>query len=404
MEYPILPKDVSYILDTLNHHGYEAYIVGGCVRDSLLGQTPKDWDITTSAKPEETKALFPHTFDTGIQHGTITVVLHKENYEVTTYRIDGAYEDCRHPKGVSFTTQLKEDLLRRDFTMNAIAYHPKEGYKDFFHGTKDIQEKIIRGVGTPSLRFQEDALRMLRCLRFSAQLGFSIESTTYTALIENKSLLQHISEERIRIELEKLFLSSHVSYIPVLWESGLSEIINPCLSQYLQQQSTSLLEELYVCPKDPILCWSLVLQNHTVNEAHQFFKSLKFDNHTALTVSKYLKYIHIPLTPCPYDLRKKAGLLGISALTDLFTLQTILYPSKELELAKKCFDNILKNKDCLNLKQLEIDGSSLIALGIPKGKEIGTILGYLLDLVYESPQKNQNELLITLAKEWKNNL
>ncbi|MBR5589901.1 MAG: polynucleotide adenylyltransferase, partial [Anaerotignum sp.] len=163
-----MPQDAAFILNKLNEGGHEAYIVGGCVRDSILGRNPQDWDITTSALPEETKTFFDHTFDTGIQHGTITVVLHKENYEVTTYRVDGEYADCRHPDEVSFTKNLTEDLLRRDFTMNAIAYHPEEGFRDPFHGQEDIAAETIRGVGDPPKRFQEDALRMLRCVRFAA--------------------------------------------------------------------------------------------------------------------------------------------------------------------------------------------------------------------------------------------
>ena len=195
-----LPEDVNALLQTLNNGGYEAYIVGGCVRDSILGRIPQDWDITTSALPEQTKALFPHTFDTGIQHGTITVVLNKTNYEITTYRIDGDYADGRHPDEVSFTSNLEEDLLRRDFTMNAIAYHPAEGFRDPFGGQEDISRSLIRGVGEPAKRFQEDALRMLRCVRFAAQLGFQVDDATYTALQENAALIEKISVERIHEE------------------------------------------------------------------------------------------------------------------------------------------------------------------------------------------------------------
>ena len=202
-----LPEDVNALLQTLNNGGYEAYIVGGCVRDSILGRIPQDWDITTSALPEQTKALFSHTFDTGIQHGTITVVLNKTNYEITTYRIDGDYADGRHPDQVSFTSNLEEDLLRRDFTMNAIAYHPAEGFRDPFGGQEDISRSLIRGVGEPAKRFQEDALRMLRCVRFAAQLGFQVDDATYTALQENAALIEKISVERIHEELDKLWKS-----------------------------------------------------------------------------------------------------------------------------------------------------------------------------------------------------
>ena len=174
-----IPEDVKYILEKLNNAGYEAYAVGGCVRDSILGRVPDDWDITTSAKPEETKVLFPKTIDTGIQHGTVTVMRNHVGYEVTTYRIDGEYEDSRHPKEVIFTSDLLEDLKRRDFTINAMAYnHLDGGLVDAFGGIEDIEKKVIRCVGNPIHRFEEDALRMMRAVRFSAQLGYEIEEET----------------------------------------------------------------------------------------------------------------------------------------------------------------------------------------------------------------------------------
>ena len=250
-----IPQDAVWILNKLNEGGHEAYIVGGCVRDSILGRIPQDWDITTSALPEETKTIFDHTFDTGIKHGTITVVLHHENYEVTTYRIDGEYADCRHPDEVSFTKKLNEDLLRRDFTMNAIAYHPKEGFRDPFHGQEDIAAGIIRGVGEPARRFQEDALRMLRCVRFSAQLGFAIDPETWAALCANTALIQKISAERIREELQKLWLAPFANKMPLLWESGLLAQIDATLSASLIANSQTLLEEISLCPKDNILRW-----------------------------------------------------------------------------------------------------------------------------------------------------
>ena len=171
----VLPEKVTYIIDTLTQHGFEAYAVGGCVRDTMLGRIPMDWDITTSAKPEQVKALFQHTIDTGIQHGTVTVMIDHEGFEVTTYRIDGEYEDARHPKEVQFTSNLLEDLKRRDFTINAMAYNDRDGLVDAFDGVGDLERGVIRCVGAAVERFTEDALRMLRAVRFGAQLGFSIE-------------------------------------------------------------------------------------------------------------------------------------------------------------------------------------------------------------------------------------
>ena len=196
-----IPTGAAYILQQLNKHGYEAYIVGGCVRDSLLGKQPNDWDITTSAKPEEVKAIFHRTIDTGIQHGTVTVMMDKEGFEVTTYRVDGEYHDGRHPDAVTFTRSLEEDLKRRDFTINAMAYHHNTGLVDIFGGREDIDRKVIRCVGNPTERFTEDALRMLRAVRFSAQLGFTVEENTKAALARMSGNLEHVSAERIQTEL-----------------------------------------------------------------------------------------------------------------------------------------------------------------------------------------------------------
>ena len=196
-----IPEKVNKIIHTLQEHGYEAYAVGGCVRDSFLGREPMDWDITTSAMPEETKALFPHTFDTGIEHGTITVLLDHEGFEVTTYRVDGKYEDSRHPKEVIFVRNLKEDLLRRDFTINAMAYNEKEGLVDIFGGMDDLKAGIIRCVGNAQARFSEDALRILRGIRFAAQLGFELEDETRDGMRLLAPTLRKISAERIQVEL-----------------------------------------------------------------------------------------------------------------------------------------------------------------------------------------------------------
>ena len=204
-----LPEKVKYIIDRITEAGYEAYAVGGCVRDSILGREPDDWDITTSAKPQQIKALFRRTVDTGIAHGTVTVMLDREGYEVTTYRIDGEYEDHRHPREVVFTSQLVEDLRRRDFTINAMAYNESAGLVDAFDGMGDIRRGMIRCVGCARERFTEDALRILRALRFSAQLGYEIQEDTGEAIRELAPSLAAISAERIQTELVKLLLSHH---------------------------------------------------------------------------------------------------------------------------------------------------------------------------------------------------
>lgn len=394
-----LPQDVLYILKALNQGGHEAYIVGGCVRDTILHTQPKDWDITTSAKPEETKKIFSHTFDTGIQHGTVTVVLNHTNYEVTTYRIEGKYEDCRHPRDVTFTKNLEEDLLRRDFTMNAIAYHPEEGYQDFFHGMEDIQQKTIRGVGTPALRFQEDALRMLRCVRFAAQLGFTVEDETYQALCENKSLIQKISIERIHDEMEKLWLCSHYEKMPLLWKSGLLTEIDTILAGRLIQREDSFLRELKNAPKDSILRWTIVLQDYSPQEAKAFLKKFKFDNDSLKRICLLLEHINQELPVEGYPLRALTGKLGLEAIRQLITLQKILRPTTPFFQTAQCLDRILADGDCLTLKELAVDGQMLMEIGVPKGKELGRLLSLLLDFVHQHPQHNQKQLLLDKARE-----
>ena len=222
-----IPQKVEIIINILEKAGYEAYAVGGCVRDALLGRTPNDWDITTSAKPEQVKALFHRTVDTGIAHGTVTVLLEKEGFEVTTYRVDGEYEDGRHPKEVTFTACLEEDLKRRDFTINAMAYNPRKGLVDLFEGQKDLENKVIRCVGDPLERFTEDALRIMRAVRFSAQLGFSLEEETRKALSVLAPNLKHVSAERIQVELVKLLVSPHPDYLRIAYEAGVTREFLP---------------------------------------------------------------------------------------------------------------------------------------------------------------------------------
>ncbi|MEG0722054.1 MAG: CCA tRNA nucleotidyltransferase, partial [Lachnospiraceae bacterium] len=222
-----LPEKVNHIIKTIQVAGYEAYAVGGCIRDSILGRMPEDWDITTSAMPMQVKELFYRTFDTGIEHGTVTVVLEKESFEVTTYRIDGEYEDNRHPKEVTFTRNLMEDLLRRDFTMNAMAYNEETGLVDGFSGRKDLENQVIRCVGNAAERFGEDALRMLRGVRFAAQLGFTMESETKVAIQALAPTLSCISAERIQMELIKMLVSPRPEMLEMAYELGITKVILP---------------------------------------------------------------------------------------------------------------------------------------------------------------------------------
>ena len=229
-----VPDGARQVIETLQGAGYEAYVVGGCVRDSILGRVPQDWDVTTSAKPMEVKALFKRTIDTGIQHGTVTVMIGSVGYEVTTYRIDGEYEDSRHPKEVIFTPSLEEDLKRRDFTINAMAYNEREGLVDLFGGMEDIDRKMIRCVGDPMARFGEDALRIMRAVRFSAQLGYEIDEGTKEAIRKLAPNLRNISAERIHAELVKLVTSDHPEYLRIAYETGITAVVFPEFDDMMQ--------------------------------------------------------------------------------------------------------------------------------------------------------------------------
>ncbi len=399
MKKQTIPQNVLQILQTLHTAGYEAYIVGGCVRDFILNREPQDWDITTSALPEQIKALFPHTVDTGIQHGTVTVVYEKNNYEVTTYRIDGVYSDGRHPDAVSFTPNLAEDLLRRDFTMNAMAYHPQHGLQDPYGGEQDIADKQIRGVGEPAKRFQEDGLRMLRCVRFASQLGFAVEPATYTALQDNAYLIEKISVERIHEELDKLWKGAYIEQLPLLLESGLLPYIDTLFAKNLAALQQNIIPQLKQMPKQTALLWTVVLQKHTEEQAKAFCKKLKFDNQTMKQILIFLRYLWQEIPKDLYAVRKQAGELGEDTMRQLLQLQAIICQA-EITDTLVLLEQVLLQKDCLNLKMLAVDGKQLMAAGIPAGKVVGETLAYLLEDVLHEPSHNTAAYLIPLAKQY----
>lgn len=399
MNLPVLPSDVDYILNTLNSKGYEAYIVGGCVRDCILGRQAKDWDITTSAEPIEVKKCFSKTFDTGIKHGTVTVVLNKENYEVTTYRIEGKYEDCRHPEEVSFTKNINEDLLRRDFTMNAIAYHPQKGFIDPYKGIFDIQCKIIRGVGNPSKRFQEDALRMLRAVRFSAQLGFQIEDETYQAVVENNVLIKKVSAERIKEELQKLLLSDSVEKLPTLWTTGLLSNISSVLYMVLPTQEQELVRQLKAIEKEVDLVWAVFLQYIALEETEKLLKQLKFDTKTLKNILILERNLKIQIGMDEYCVRKKAFEIGVDELKQLIKLKRVQSKYEDMNKFEKIFEGILERNDPIRLKDLAINGNDLMDLGVGMGKMMGDMLYYALDIVHRDIENNEKQILMKAIRE-----
>lgn len=382
------------IIRALEQAGYEAYAVGGCVRDSLMGREPKDWDITTSAQPEEVKAVFERTFDTGIQHGTVSVREHGRTYEVTTYRIDGSYADHRRPDHVEFTASLREDLARRDFTINAMAYHPERGLVDYFEGVQDLECGRIRCVGDPLQRFEEDALRMLRALRFSARLGFTVDPPTWQAIQEKAPLLGQVSKERIHEELHQILLSEHPESIEAVQTAGLMPWCVPELAG-----QTVCYDALRKAPPRPVLRWAAFLQTLDAEQTDRELRELRFDNDTRRRVVRLAAFRKVRLPEEPEAMRRFLHELGREHFEDLAALQLALGASEEEQLpARRQYE---KQKDsCLEIRELKIGGKELSRIGVPEGPRIGAILERLLDVVLHDPEKNREEELLRMAREW----
>ena len=431
-----LPDKVNRIIHTLQKNGFEAYAVGGCVRDSILGREPEDWDITTSAMPHETKALFDRTFDTGIAHGTVTVLLEKEGFEVTTYRIDGKYEDSRHPTEVTFTRCLKEDLLRRDFTINAMAYNEKDGLVDIFGGLSDLSAGIIRCVGNAKERFSEDALRILRGVRFAAQLGFSIEEGTRRGMKELAPTLQKISAERIQVELVKMVVSKRPELLRDAYELGITAQFLPEFDKLMvTEQETPhhmynvgehTIHAMENIRADKVLRLTMLLHDmgkpalKTFDEngrahfkkhafeseriARAVLKRLKFDNDTLHKVTRLVYYHDYRMPATAKNVRRAMNMIG----EDIFpyymevrradVLAQSLYKREgkleNLDAIEALYRDIIEKGQCVSLKELAVTGKDLIEAGMTPGKEIGEKLNELLDLVIEQPDLNQKEKLL----------
>ncbi|MDD3569787.1 MAG: CCA tRNA nucleotidyltransferase [Lachnospiraceae bacterium] len=398
MNKPILPRDVAWILKKLNENGFEGYIVGGCVRDAIMGIEPHDWDMTTSATPQEIKRIFSHTVDTGIKHGTVTVVLNGENYEITTYRVEGDYQDCRHPSHVSFTRDLHEDLLRRDFTMNAIAYCQSEGYVDIFGGISDINERVIRGVGDASERFREDALRMLRAVRFSVQLNFDIEEKTKEALKENAELIEKISAERIREELTKTITGNALNRLPVLWETGLLKHISLELCNSVEKNSEDIIYQLKGIEKNTVMAYAVFLQFMDIPKAKNVLQSLKFDTKTMRLAKTVLNNMKVEIETSSAQVRKFAARIGTEALETLYKVK-LAGGENAAEKALETLKRVIEDGDCISVKGLALSGEDLMGIGVEKGKAIGNILNELLEMVLENPKMNNKETLLKTARD-----
>ena len=438
-----IPKHASDIIKTLSAHGYEAFVVGGCVRDSILGKEPADWDITTSALPEQVKALFPRTIDTGLKHGTVTIMMDKIGYEVTTYRIDGTYEDHRRPNDVTFTSSLREDLMRRDFTINAMAYNEEKGLVDLFGGIQDLNDRIIRCVGNPTERFDEDALRMFRAVRFAGQLNFNIEKETLAAIEAQHAFLKDVSAERVQVELLKLLISGHPEMIRVACETGLTSVFLPEFDRMMETPQNNphhiysvgehTIHAVETIAPNPVLRLTMLLhdiakpETRTTDEngidhfynhneagailAKSILKRLKFDNQTIQMVTTLIAHhdirFHDSLGTGRKHVRRVIHSVGeslfpylldvmeadISAQSDFMRLQKLT----ALKETREAYHEILAAHDCLTLKDLKINGNQLKALGISEGKIIGAILNALLAQVLNDPELNEYEKLEELA-------
>jgi len=395
-----LPEKVKYIISRLEKNGYEAYAVGGCVRDSILDRVPEDWDITTSAKPEKVKKLFQATIDTGLQHGTVTVVIEKEGYEVTTFRLDGDYSDGRHPDRVAFTSSLTEDLKRRDFTINAMAYSENTGLIDRFDGEKDLEYGVIRAVGDAEERFSEDALRMLRAIRFAGQLNFDIAEKTFDAIKKLSPDISKVSVERIAKELEKLLLSGNPEYIILVYEAGIFEVIAPEIAALFKTgeiyNSIEAVRRASYPEKKGLyqIRTALFLERLGADSAAKLLKRFKLDNDTINTVKKLIGLLQREVEASALEMRRTVKEAGHKIIPILLEARRAKGLCNNSELYRK----IIERGECTSVSELKVNGRDLIEAGVPKGVMIGETLERLLESVIEHPELNTRESLLLEVK------
>ena len=440
-----IPSSVEFIINKFYENDYESFMVGGCVRDSILGLNPKDFDITTSAKPEITESLFEKTIPTGIQHGTVTILIEKEPFEVTTYRTDGDYIDNRHPDSVVFVSDIKEDLSRRDFTINALAYNNVSGLIDYFNGISDIKNRVIKAVGDPDKRFQEDALRMIRAIRFSCQLDFEIESNTYEAIVRNFELVNNISIERIRDEFCKILISTNPRKgLELLKDTGILKLILPEINSLVgytprcNNHNKDVFEHTLRVLDNTINENNLVLRIaalfhdvgklNTLKElenGHCYFPGhseegavmsrdiltrLRFDNKTINKVCSIINdhlVLYVDIMPTDYEIKVLINRVGIENIFNLFSLQRADIKSlwnpvpflKKVQYIEDKVISILENNEPLTSKDLDIKGSDILKeLNLKPGPQIGDIISKLLDEVLNNPDINNRAKLLEIAK------
>ena len=446
-----IPQEINFILERLNEAGYEACIVGGCVRDMLMGREPHDFDVTTSARPEQVRETFEDlllpdgrkakVFDTGIKHGTVTVLAGGGPVEVTTYRTEGAYSDGRHPDSVEFTGSLEEDLARRDFTMNALAWNPEKGLCDYFGGQADIEKGIIRAVGNPDARFKEDALRILRAVRFASVLGFEIEAGTDAALEADKELLKKISAERIREELTKLITGPDAERILLKYTDIIGVVIpeiaamkgfEQCNPHHIYDVLEHSVKAMTSVKPEPYLRWAALLhdigkpETFTIDEngtghfyghavrseelARSIMHRLRFDNETLKQAADLVKYHDLQIELTTKAVKRALNKLGEETFRDLILIKRADNMAQHPDFGGRqeyydqledILDKILEENQCFSLKDMAAGGNDLIAIGITDGRQIGQILKSLLDDVIDGRIANEKEALLKAAKEKK---
>lgn len=436
-----VPPQAAAVLDRLNGSGFEAYLVGGCVRDSLMGGTPGDWDVATSAKPEETERALAgfRVIETGLKHGTVTVLSAGMPVEVTTFRIDGDYSDGRHPDRVAFTESLAQDLSRRDFTVNALAYSPGSGVVDRFGGLEDIATKRIRCVGDPDLRFQEDGLRILRALRFSSVLGFSVEAQTAESLVANRSLLDRIACERIQAEFTKLLCGRDAGRVMRRFREVVAQFIPelaPCFD--FEQKNPHHIYDVWehtlhcvdAVEPQPVLRLTMLLHDiekpecftqdkagvghfyghasKSADTARTVLTRLRYDKRTITDVEALVRLHDLPMSPEPAVMRRRLNRLGEHQLRMLLLAAAADVKGKApeenrrlklLESCEKELNHILRQKECFSLDGLAVGGSDLLKIGIAEGPEVGRTLKILLGAVIAGKCSNSRAELLRFAQE-----
>ena len=434
-----LSKGTEFVLNTLLNSGHSAYCVGGAVRDLVMGKNPSDFDVTTSAEPDSVKALFKKTVDTGIKHGTVTVLVDNEPIEVTTFRADGEYKDFRKPESVTLVKDVKYDLARRDFTINTLCYNHTEGLIDLFGGVNDLDNKIIRAIGNPEKRFTEDALRILRAVRFSAQLGFEIEKETLDAIRKCAHLIKRLSVERIISEIDKILMSDSPSHLKLLYDLGVLELIMPemckCFNQpqnikwHIYDVGMHSVNVIKNSPKKLYLRYAALMhdwgkpyclgkndegedtfRNHSsisVDLAENFLSYYRFSNDNKNKILRLIKFHDLEILPEKKYVKRAVNKVGDDLFLDLCLLKRADCLSQNLELTacrlpyidelEKLYYEIKENNEALSVKDLKINGHDIKSLGY-EGKKIGEILKYLSDYIIENPEDNEKEKLIEIIK------